>query len=43
MNAVEEMGAINEGLKRFFDEHQASYPTYTELEADARKHLAGEK
>ena len=41
MNAVEEMAAVNEGLKRFFDAHQASYPTYRELEADARKHLEG--
>ena len=41
MNAVEEMAAVNEGLKRFFDAHQASYPTYRELEADARKHLKG--
>ena len=41
MNAVEEMAAVNEGLKRFFDAHHASYPTYRELEADARKHLKG--
>lgn len=41
MNAVEEMEAINEGLKLFFDEHRASYPTYQALEADARKHLKG--
>ena len=39
MNAVEEMAAVNEGLKQFFDEHQASYPTYRELEADAGKHV----
>ena len=41
MNAVEEMEAINEGLKRFFDEHRAGYPTYRALEADAREHLKG--
>ena len=41
MNAVEEMGAVNEGLKRFFNEHGASYPTYRKLEADAQEHLKG--
>ena len=39
MNAVEEMAAMNEGLKGFFDAHRASYPTYRQLEADAWKHL----
>ena len=41
MNAVEEMAAMNEGLKGFFDAHGASYPTYRALEADAQKHLEG--
>ena len=39
MNAAEEMAAMNEGLKGFFDAHRASYPTYRQLEADAWKHL----
>ena len=39
MSAVEEMAAMNEGLKGFFDAHGASYPTYRALEADAQKHL----
>ena len=41
MNAVEEMAAVYEGLKLFFDEHRASYPIYQAMEADARKHLKG--
>ncbi len=41
MNAVEEMRAMNESLKGFFDAHGASYPAYRELEADALKHLEG--
>ncbi len=39
MNAVEEMEAINKGLKRFFDEHRASYSIYQKLEEDAWTHL----
>ncbi len=39
LNAVEEMSALNEGLKRFFDAHQAAYPTYRELEKEAMKAL----
>ena len=39
LNAVEEMSALNEGLKRFFDAHQAECPAYRELERDAAKYL----
>ncbi len=38
MNAVEEMNAIDEGLKRFFDKHGARCPTYLQMEEDALKH-----
>ena len=37
LNAVEEMSALNEGLKKFFGEHQAKCPTYRKLEQDAKK------
>lgn len=40
MNAIEEMSAVNEELKRFFDDHQASYPNYLKLEKDAVKWLS---
>ncbi|MBQ6236429.1 MAG: ketopantoate reductase family protein [Clostridia bacterium] len=40
LNAVEEMSALNEGLKRFYSEHHASVPTYLALEKDAEKYLA---
>jgi len=36
LNAVEEMSALNECLKGFFEAHQADYPTYRKLEQDAR-------
>ncbi len=39
MNAAEEMDALNEGLKGFFEEHHAAYPVYRELEQDAAKHM----
>lgn len=39
LNAVEEMTALNEGLKAFFDAHQAAYPTYRALERDAERYL----
>ena len=39
LNAVEEMQAMNEGLRRFFDAHQADYPVYRELEEDAGKYI----
>ncbi len=35
LNAVEEMSALNEGLKQFFEAHQTDYPTYRKLEQDA--------
>ena len=40
LNAVEEMSALNEGLKKFFDEHQADCPTYLKLEHDAKKYIS---
>lgn len=39
LNAVEEMNAINEGLKKFYDSVHAEYPVYLKLEQDAAKHL----
>jgi len=39
LNAVEEMTALNEELKAFFDAHQAAYPTYRKLERDAGAYL----
>ena len=39
MNAAEEMTALSEELKRFFDANDAEYPVYKELEADALQHL----
>ena len=39
MHAAEEMSALNEGLKRFYDAHQAAYPAYRQLEADAAAYL----
>ena len=40
LNAVEEMSALNEGLKKLFDEHQADCPTYLKLEHDAKKYIS---
>ncbi len=39
LNATEEMSALNEGLKRFFEAHQADCPTYGKLEKDAGKYI----
>ena len=39
MNAVDEMSALNRDLKRFFEEHGASYPVWQELEREAGKYL----
>ena len=39
MNAVDEMGALNRGLKTFFDAHGADYPVWRELEAESGKYL----
>ncbi len=39
LNAVEEMSALNEGLKKFFEAHQADCPTYRKLEKDAAKYI----
>lgn len=39
LNAEEEMSALNEGLKKFFDEHQADCPTYRKLEKDAANYI----
>ena len=39
LNAVEEMSALNEGLKKFFAAHQADCPTYRKLEQDAKKYF----
>lgn len=39
LNAVEEMVALNEGLKQFFDAHESGYPSYLQLEKDAEKYL----
>ena len=39
MNAIEEISALNEGLKKFFEVHQADCPNYRKLEKDAGKYL----
>ena len=39
MNAIDEMSALNRDLKRFFEEHGASYPVWQELEREAVKYL----
>jgi len=39
LNATEEMSALNEGLKKFFEEHQADCPNYRKLEKDAGKYI----
>ncbi len=43
LNAVEEMAALNEELKAFFDAHQAEYQTYRKLERDAGPYLEKRK
>ncbi len=42
LNAVEELSALNEGLKKFFEMHQAEYPIYRKLEKGAKRYF-GEK
>ncbi len=39
LNAVEEMSALNEGLKKFFEAHRADCPNYRKLEKDAGRYL----
>lgn len=39
MNAIGEMSALNEDLKRFYDAHDADCPTYRKLEQDAGPYL----
>ena len=39
MNAIDEMSALNRDLKRFFEEHGASYPVWQALEREAGKYL----
>lgn len=41
-NGVEELSALNEGLKKFFEMHQAEYPIYRKLEKGAKRYF-GEK
>ncbi len=43
LNAAEEMSALNEGLKRFFETHRASCPTYEKIEKDAGKYILTER
>ena len=39
LNATEEMSALNEGLKKFFETHRADCPNYRKLEKDAWKYI----
>lgn len=39
MNAIDEMSALNRDIKRFFDENEAKYPVWRELEAECGKYL----
>ena len=39
LNATEEMSALNEGLKTFFEAHRAPCPNYRKLEMDAGKYI----
>ena len=39
LNATEEMSALNEGLKQFFEAHRAACPNYRKLEKDAGKYI----
>jgi 2-dehydropantoate 2-reductase len=39
LNATEEMSALNEGLKKFFETHRAVCPNYRKLEKDAGKYF----
>ena len=39
MNAFDEMSALNQDLKKFFDENGAEYPVWQELEKECGKYL----
>ncbi len=39
MNAVDEMGALNRDLEKFFEENGAEYPVWKELEKECGKYL----
>lgn len=39
MNAIDEMKALNNDLKKFFDDNNANYPTWKELENECDKYL----
>ena len=39
MNAIGEMSALNRDLKKFYDENDAEYPVWKELETEAGKYL----
>ena len=39
MNAIEEMSALNQDIKKFFDENGAAYPVWQTLEAEAGRYL----
>lgn len=39
LGATEEMSALNEDLKRFFDAHRSNYPVYRKLERWAGNHI----
>ena len=39
LNATEEMGALNEGMKAFFDQNNASYPAWKMIEAGTKAYL----
>ena len=43
LNAVEEMSALNEGLKKFFEANRADCPNYRKLEKDAGKYIRSER
>lgn len=40
MNAVDEMGALNRDIKKFFDDNGTAYGTWRELESGAAKYLS---
>lgn len=40
LNAVEEISALNNRLKRFYDAHKAEYPNYHKLEKSAEKYMS---
>lgn len=39
MSAINEMSALNRDMKAFFDQYNAHYPAWQELERDARRYL----